>query len=1065
MSSPTFETDVSKRLALVEWINTLVPHFYLSVGASDEEIRASLLDGCIFIQILYKLKYISIDEVSKVDDSSPTGESRRRKVQRFITVMSEIGLPSFQMSDLEKGSMKPVLDCLLALKERSMINFGSSVSKAADERRKALSDPKYQRACSPLSPESPTKLLHGGSKFHEVFQMKQGFYTDQPATKISEMLRSNSLDNAPTQSLLGVINGILDESIERKNAEIPQRIACLLRKVVQEIERRIATQADHLRTQSNLFKAREQKYQSRLKVLETLAKGTSDESEIVMNQLQNIKSEICKVEEKKRFEQEDNAKLKKQKDEDNFEVATLKQELETAKKMHEMRYTELDTQSKMVQSLLEKRLKEQEKLLENSKDKAGLAEVTTLQQELEMAKKTHELRSLQLETEAKLVKSDLEEKLRQQEKLLEDSKGKIKELELNSKTINQSWIKKERIFETFLKIHQSGLEELRLSSEAIKLEMLNTQRTYLDELNHVGTKLKKLAKAAQSYHEVLNENRKLYNELQDLKGNIRVYCRVRPFRPWENQKQTIVQNIGEHGEIIVANPAKPKDAPKSFRFNKVYGSLVTQAEVFSDTQPLIRTILDGYNVCIFAYGQTGSGKTYTMSGPDNASKNDWGVNYRALDDLFQISEDRKGFFSYDIGVQMIEIYNEQIRDLLSNDGSQKKLGILATPQAHGLAVPDASMVSVRCTEDVIELMNIGLSNRSVSATAMNERSSRSHSVVTVHVLGTDLKSGATSHGSLHLVDLAGSERVDRSEVAGDRLKEAQHINKSLSALGDVIFSLAQKNPHVPYRNSKLTQVLQASLGGRAKTLMFVQVNPDVESYTESLSTLKFAERVSGVELGAARSSKEGKDVKELLDQVASLKDIIARKDEEIERLQNNPTTKSPSLRRNLSSLKNGPSSPSTKSSIGTSPQRSPTISNIRRTGTRSKSASEQDTLSDYSDPVFHAIEDDENEGLRVSRSMTDLNGPRDSDSDLSAATDTDTDGNSEASFSHKTTKSSDGGDKTRTTRASPSHPSRLATGASRLSQVRTTLKAASALKKPVSGSSSPVTPASGRRRV
>lgn len=151
--------------------------------------------------------------------------------------------------------------------------------------------------------------------------------------------------------------------------------------------------------------------------------------------------------------------MKKQKDEDNLEVSTLKQELETAKKMHEMRYTELDTQSKMVQSLLEKRLKEQEKLLENSKDKAeGLAEVTTLQQELEMAKKKHELRSLQLETEAKVVKSGLEEKLRQQEKLLEDSKGKIKELELNSKTINQSWIKKERIFETFLKIHQSGLE-------------------------------------------------------------------------------------------------------------------------------------------------------------------------------------------------------------------------------------------------------------------------------------------------------------------------------------------------------------------------------------------------------------------------------------------------------------------------------------------------------------------------------------------------------------------------------------------------------------------------------
>ncbi|KAJ4974239.1 hypothetical protein NE237_007413 [Protea cynaroides] len=195
------------------------------------------------------------------------------------------------------------------------------------------------------------------------------------------------------------------------------------------------------------------------------------------------------------------------------------------------------------------------------------------------------------------------------------------------------------------------------------------------------------------------------------------------------------------------------------------------------------------------------------------------------------------------------------------------------------------MQPVKSTGDVLRLMRIGLTNRAVGSTAMNERSSRSHSVLTVHVRGTDLATGAIFRGNLHLVDLAGSERVDRSEVVGDRLREAQHINKSLSALGDVIFALAQKSPHVPYRNSKLTQVLQSSLGGQAKTLMFVQLNPDADSYSESLSTLKFAERVSGIELGAARSNKEGKDVRELMEQVASLKDTIAKKDEEIERLQ------------------------------------------------------------------------------------------------------------------------------------------------------------------------------------
>ncbi|GAU22722.1 hypothetical protein TSUD_138470, partial [Trifolium subterraneum] len=182
-------------------------------------------------------------------------------------------------------------------------------------------------------------------------------------------------------------------------------------------------------------------------------------------------------------------------------------------------------------------------------------------------------------------------------------------------------------------------------------------------------------------------------------------------------------------------------------------------------------------------------------------------------------------------------------------------------------------------------MDIGLKNRAKSSTAMNERSSRSHSVVSIHVRGADKKSNSTLTGNLHLVDLAGSERIDRSEVTGDRLKEAQHINKSLSALGDVIFALAQKSSHVPYRNSKLTQILQTALGGHAKTLMLVQINSEIKSYSESLSTLKFAERVSGVELGVAKSSKDGRDVRELMEQVASLKDTISTKDEEIERLQ------------------------------------------------------------------------------------------------------------------------------------------------------------------------------------
>ncbi|GER34693.1 kinesin-like protein [Striga asiatica] len=177
-------------------------------------------------------------------------------------------------------------------------------------------------------------------------------------------------------------------------------------------------------------------------------------------------------------------------------------------------------------------------------------------------------------------------------------------------------------------------------------------------------------------------------------------------------------------------------------------------------------------------------------------------------------------------------------------------------------------------------MNLGQRNRAVGATALNDRSSRSHSCLTVHVQGRNLASGSILRGCMHLVDLAGSERVDKSEVTGDRLKEAQHINKSLSALGDVISSLAQKNSHVPYRNSKLTQLLQDSLGGQAKTLMFVHISPEPDAIGETISTLKFAERVATVELGAARVNKDSADVKELKEQIASLKAALARKDGE-----------------------------------------------------------------------------------------------------------------------------------------------------------------------------------------
>ncbi|CAI9283462.1 unnamed protein product [Lactuca saligna] len=404
-----------------------------------------------------------------------------------------------------------------------------------------------------------------------------------------------------------------------------------------------------------------------------------------------------------------------------------------------------------------------------------------------------------------------------------------------------------------LDVQQKQLEELKASFHLTKLEVQQAHLIWEQELKKIAHHTKDLEVASSSYHKVLEENRQLYNQVQDLKGAIRVYCRVKPFvHDQSDEQHSTVDYVGENGNIMIVNRQKQgKEARKMFTFNKVFGGNTNQEQIYLDTQPLIRSVLDGYNVCIFAYGQTGSGKTYTMSGPDMTTEDTWGVNYRALRDLFELTEARMDVIKYEL---------------------------------NGLNVPDASLVSVKCTQDVLHLMRIGHRNRAVGSTALNERSSRSHSVVTVHIRGKEVVSGCSLKGCLHLVDLAGSERVDKSEAVGERLKEAQHINRSLSALGDVISALAQKSTHIPYRNSKLTQVLQDSLGGHAKTLMFVHINPEINAFGETISTLKFAERVASIELGAAKSNKETAQLREMKEEISNLKLMLEKKEAELQQL-------------------------------------------------------------------------------------------------------------------------------------------------------------------------------------
>ncbi|KAJ4835493.1 hypothetical protein Tsubulata_015484 [Turnera subulata] len=798
--------------SLVQWLNAIVPHLNLPLEASEEDLRRALIDGTALCSIINRLSP-GLIEMRGISRPGP------ENVKKFLAAMDEMGLPRFVLADIEQGYMVPVLQCLVTLKAHFEHNIGKESTYDPSGRRWNLPEVEFSEGSGRFRGDAPTykenSLLHGvegqrNSVDGKHQHISHGFVGAD--FTLTELMKSNGLDNASTRALFALVNRILDETAERKNANL-HHVASILSKLMNVIEHRVSTQADNLIEQNNLHKVRMSKLQSRIRVLETIASGTTEEMQILLSQLQHIKSEKIKIEEKEKIEKHDIFRIKE-----------------------------------------EKNLTE----LENS----------ALRHELQMAKKMQEEHTLLLEEQHLETKVELEKRLKELECFLTESRNRVKELESFSDSKSQRWKKKEETYQSFIDRQYKAIQELRQASESLKHEVLKTKRSYSEECYFIGVKLKGLTEAAENYHSVLAENRRLYNEVQDLKGNIRVYCRIKPFLSGQDKKKSTLEYIGENGELVISNPLKVgKDSHRLFKFNKVFGPSASQEEVFLDTQPLIRSVLDGYNVCIFAYGQTGSGKTYTMSGPNMASEENWGVNYRAVHDLFQISRKRKCSIIYEIGVQMVEIYNEQV------------------PQPNGLAVPDASMYAVASTADVLELMRIGSMNRAVGATALNERSSRSHSVLTVHVRGTDSKTGAVLRGNLHLVDLAGSERVDRSEVSGDRLREAQHINKSLSALGDVIFALAQKSPHVPYRNSKLTQVLQSSLGGHAKTLMFVQLNPDADSYSETASTLKFAERVSGVELGAAKSNREGKGVRELTEQVAFLKDQIAKKDREIEHLQ------------------------------------------------------------------------------------------------------------------------------------------------------------------------------------
>ncbi|CAL6042334.1 Kinesin-like_protein [Hexamita inflata] len=363
--------------------------------------------------------------------------------------------------------------------------------------------------------------------------------------------------------------------------------------------------------------------------------------------------------------------------------------------------------------------------------------------------------------------------------------------------------------------------------------------------------------------------------------NVRVIVRCRPFNKREAGQgdYNIIFQDKELGQVTIERP-ETKDmngkvldtkTRQTYTFDGSYGQTSTQIEVFDESvKPMIDFTLQGYNSTVFAYGQTGSGKTHTMMG----YAGDRGMIPLGIQLIFDRISQAASNETYLVRCSFYEIYNEQIRDLMTNT-----LNIpLKETKDKGVFIEGLSEYRVNSEKEIDDLMVAGNKNRTVGETKMNATSSRSHSIFQVIVeCATD--TGEKDHiraGKLNLVDLAGSERAEKTGATGDRLKEGAKINLSLSCLGQVIQKLVDGDEFVPYRQSKLTHILKDSLGGNAKTLMVVALSPASTNFEETSSSLRYADRAKRIK-NKAKINEDPKDaqIREMRDTIEKLEAQLA----------------------------------------------------------------------------------------------------------------------------------------------------------------------------------------------
>ncbi|XP_050990778.1 kinesin-like protein KIFC3 isoform X4 [Labeo rohita] len=721
-----------------------------------------------------------------------------------------------------------------------------------------------------------------------------GILTQRPvdfpsAVKVSKVHSQEKLQKDEGEQL-ALITGLRTQVKELEEKLVDQ---------TQEVERlRSELGATDLEKQLEVLESENQRLKQELRASQT--QTTCSTAHCPHSQdVEALRGELCRKDEECREREQRLAALEQQVQERTDVVVQLQQQLEEAAQRRQDIQQQLEEASRLrsqSEEQLTSRLRDAEESLSRQAAQPLQVKYVTKTVEVESAQCKQALMEAQTRNQA------LQEQLSVQRQLLRELEQQLHESQRTSSQLRQQILvyegemeraqgqleaemqsleeEKNRVIEEAFIRAESEMKAVHENLAGVRMNLLTLQpalRTLTCDYNCLKRQVqdfpymleKAIAEAKQEICQVIGEvsnanqellrkykremnlRKKCHNELVRLKGNIRVLCRVRPICAGETDaadtKNIVTFDSDDDAVLYLSNKGKLM----TFELDKVFSTQATQEEVFQEVQSLVTSCIDGFNVCIFAYGQTGSGKTYTMEGIPE----DPGINQRALRLLFSEVSEKKPDWDYKITVSMVEIYNETLRNLLG-DNPNEKLDIKMCPDGSGqLYVPGLTEFAVESVEDINKVFDLGHMNRATACTNLNEHSSRSHALLIITVAGFNSSTGHRTSGKLNLVDLAGSERIAKSGAEGSRLREAQCINKSLSALGDVINSLRSKHSHVPFRNSRLTYLLQDSLSGDSKTLMMVQVSPLENNVSESVCSLKFAQRVRTVEIGPSSSSR------------------------------------------------------------------------------------------------------------------------------------------------------------------------------------------------------------------